>query len=514
MALCWAAFEYFVKFDGTNGEINLALSNKLRFLITEAVMQEEEEHRFLKARSDEDKTFLLALYRAAAITASANKFCPFLASLQLQNLHMYLRTFAPKAEPRKVAKAIPKMPARMPGTTNELPPLAVAIPHAVLGPPTVAFDAISYRGAIQVLYGKCKPTKEQSSPPKLSSPASESQPKRRLMVQGSSRKVPGMPFINGRKDRDEDLLLFKELHRREKDRLASLLQPVSDEFEPNIAGKLKTPPATPLFPSLEMEANAPGNNVQREIPIIQPLSRFADNSDALKGRTVTVRTPNSKPNRIPQRSVTPGQKQRISASTENKNSKVAAQILNQKRAQFTTDSNRKTNVIANSAKPTNQKSSQTDFLSSNLSKDIKTKPENRGVSPSVRSTIAAQIPGFSNDTPPNLRTDRATSATRGRPVAANPTASVRQKQDPASRPRRQSCSPAEEREAKPKQQSATKSANSSANASPSHGFGRMMTTTKSQMDMAFKHMVIAKDRINSRHLGITSGRSSGQNELD
>ncbi|KAJ6983878.1 hypothetical protein NC653_026637 [Populus alba x Populus x berolinensis] len=69
---------------------------------------------------------------------------------------------------------------------------------------------------------------------------------------------------------------------------------------------------------------------------------------------------------------------------------------------------------------------------------------------------------------------------------------------------------AEEREAKPKQQSATKSANSSANASPSHGFGRMTTTTKSQMDMAFKHMVIAKDRINSRHLGITSG----QNELD
>jgi hypothetical protein len=56
-------------------------------------------------------------------------------------------------------------------------------------------------------------------------------------MKGSSRKVPGMPFIKGRKDRDEDLLLFKELHRREKDRLACLLQPVSDEFEPNIAGK-------------------------------------------------------------------------------------------------------------------------------------------------------------------------------------------------------------------------------------------------------------------------------------
>ncbi|KAJ6432386.1 hypothetical protein OIU84_019597 [Salix udensis] len=177
------------------------------------------------------------------------------------------------------------------------------------------------------------------------------------------------------------------------------------------------------------------------------------------------------------------------------------------------------------------------------------------------STIPSQIPGFSNDTPLNLRTDRATSATatRGRLAAANPAASIRQKQDPTPRPRRQSCSPSvtrgrkesneenltsskgktvtgnngaqifgsrmvekvmtarkfggEDREAKPKQHSATKSANSSANASPGQGFGRMMMT-KSQMDMAFKHMVIARDRINSRHLGITYGRSSGQTELD
>lgn len=37
--------------------------------------------------------------------------------------------------------------------------------------------------------------------------------------------------------------------------------------------RLKTPPATPLFPSLEMEANAPEMVVQRELPIIQTLSR-------------------------------------------------------------------------------------------------------------------------------------------------------------------------------------------------------------------------------------------------
>lgn len=56
---------------------------------------------------------------------------------------MNLSTLSPKASPRKVAMAIPKMPARIPGTTKELHPLAVAIPHAVVGPPTLAFDAKS-----------------------------------------------------------------------------------------------------------------------------------------------------------------------------------------------------------------------------------------------------------------------------------------------------------------------------------------------------------------------------------
>lgn len=48
---------------------------------------------------------------------------------------MCLRTINPKPMPRKVAIKIPKMPARIPGTTKELHPLAVAIPHAVVGPP-------------------------------------------------------------------------------------------------------------------------------------------------------------------------------------------------------------------------------------------------------------------------------------------------------------------------------------------------------------------------------------------
>lgn len=45
--------------------------------------------------------------------------------------------------PRKVAMAIPKTPARIAGTVRELQPLVVAIPQAVVGPPTLALEAIN-----------------------------------------------------------------------------------------------------------------------------------------------------------------------------------------------------------------------------------------------------------------------------------------------------------------------------------------------------------------------------------
>ncbi|XP_010535052.1 PREDICTED: mucin-17 [Tarenaya hassleriana] len=69
----------------------------------------------------------------------------------------------------------------------------------------------------------------------------------------------------------------------------------------------------------------------------------------------------------------------------------------------------------------------------------------RGTSPTARSRPwkPSDMPGFSLETPPNLRTtlpDRPLSATRGRPGAPNPrSASV--EPGPTVRPRRQSCSP-------------------------------------------------------------------------
>lgn len=108
------------------------------------------------------------------------------------------------------------------------------------------------------------------------------------------------------------------------------------------------------------------------------------------------------------------------------------------------------------SKPQNQ----TDFLTSNLSKNLitssatKTKPRSRGVSPSplARSTIPLiQYPGigFSDETPPNLKTDRSTSATRGRPHPTGappptPTTNVVVHPEPSpmkTRIRQSSCSP-------------------------------------------------------------------------
>ncbi|KAM0947224.1 hypothetical protein DsansV1_C08g0083881 [Dioscorea sansibarensis] len=110
------------------------------------------------------------------------------------------------------------------------------------------------------------------------------------------RSAHGMPPI-ARRQHDEDLALFKEMIKREKEPAVSLLQPISVEFESGEGnyplykipswkkeadflaaadGKndydwLKTPPGTPLFPSLDLEAEDPLLNmaVHKELPILQ-----------------------------------------------------------------------------------------------------------------------------------------------------------------------------------------------------------------------------------------------------
>lgn len=126
----------------------------------------------------------------------------------------------------------------------------------------------------------------------------------------SSGRLRFFPPTNAKKDRDEELALFRELFKREREKSTNLLEAVSTEFE-HIDGNsvvykissgkkadtpgsetekndydwLKTPPATPLFQSLEMDVGQANNAnmvVHKELPIIAPLkaSRFSEKTDS------------------------------------------------------------------------------------------------------------------------------------------------------------------------------------------------------------------------------------------
>ncbi|KAJ8615961.1 hypothetical protein MRB53_035333 [Persea americana] len=265
-------------------------------------------------------------------------------------------------------------------------------------------------------------------------------------MKGGHRRI-FRPPVDAQKDRDDDLLLFHEMRRREKERSVNLLL-VSDELESNSgnyplyripsamkgAGNeffpfesdkndydwLKTPPATPLFPSLEMEAAGANFVMQREIPILQPIkhSRFAGHSTSEAPKPIF--TPKS--TNLKSRSATPNTKPSVTIKPPQTNKPIS--VPTQKSTQPTPDTRKKSNFPSISAKPmvSNQASSNIGPETSNPKHrpNVTDRPKSRGVSPLVRSRIPATIPGFSYETPPNLRTsapsDRSTSASRGRPV--------------------------------------------------------------------------------------------------
>ncbi|KAL7106215.1 hypothetical protein ACP275_07G098200 [Erythranthe tilingii] len=244
------------------------------------------------------------------------------------------------------------------------------------------------------------------------------------------------------KDKDEELSFFRNIQKREKEQVASLLQPVSEEFEANgnyglhrmesggrkgagfDTGKndynwLKTPPATPLFPSLEMETNGQELVIQREIPILQPLSRFAGYSKGKKTSSIPI-SPKPMP-KLPQRYKTPNARPSISPSIENKNMK-SPPIINQR-------------------KSTPNEKIHPNFPTSllDLSKLSTTTNEPNSSINNLKNR------GLSDNTPPNnLRTmtnHRPASTTRGRSTNQNYLAAGPRKQDTNSNMRRQSCSP-------------------------------------------------------------------------
>ncbi|XP_074570386.1 uncharacterized protein LOC141826982 [Curcuma longa] len=112
-------------------------------------------------------------------------------------------------------------------------------------------------------------------------------------------------------EEQKDLVLFGEILKRDKERAISLLQPESIEFEPaqdlyrlhqislgrrdflNAESSkhdydwLKTPPATPLFPSIEMEATSRAKPVlHKDIALLHPFvpSRFKGKAEEAKAQ--------------------------------------------------------------------------------------------------------------------------------------------------------------------------------------------------------------------------------------
>ncbi|XP_012837557.1 PREDICTED: zonadhesin-like [Erythranthe guttata] len=347
------------------------------------------------------------------------------------------------------------------------------------------------------------------------------------------------------KDKHEELSFFRDIQKREKEQAASLLQPVSEEFEANgnyglyrmesegrkragfDTGKndynwLKTPPATPLFPSLEMETNGQELVIQREIPILQPLSRFAESSQGTKASSIPI-SPKPKP-KLLQRYTTPNARPSISPSFENKNMK-SPPIINQKKSI--------------PVKSTPNEKVHPNFPTSsliNLTKNATTMEPNSSIN-NLKNR------GLSDNTPPNnLRTTtnhRPASTTRGRSTNQNYLPAGPQKEDASSNLRRQSCSPSVTRGRKvvdsdnKSQQhvgnrggggqvlgsrmvdrfmnsrisSGDERQSAKIKVNESSGFGRLMS--KTSLDMAIKHTEFQKDSsISTRKHGIVQGRKS------
>ncbi|XP_026423932.1 serine/arginine repetitive matrix protein 2-like [Papaver somniferum] len=347
-----------------------------------------------------------------------------------------------------------------------------------------------------------------------------------------------------KEDNEEELALFLEMRKREKDRsnllnsggqsLGSKLEnsPIykivssarprkADEFLNSENDKsdydwLITPPRTPLFPSLEMDAErnainrlglgtpkarqtslksklansqveigARGNPAFRQQPPSSPGLHFSSagtRRPASSGGRLSTASRPATPTRQPTLSLTantsrpstPTSRPTLPAS---KSMALSGRFSNPS-ARSSTPTSRMTappsKSVSRSATPTRRPSATSCLLvprsmtptrrpstpskvssvsaplsrSSSVSKSGPTTTRNpvpaRGSSPTVKSRPwkLLEMPGFSLEAPPNLRTsvpERPASASRGRPQAPNVRSSVECGSN--GRPRRQSCSP-------------------------------------------------------------------------
>ncbi|KAG9453974.1 hypothetical protein H6P81_006878 [Aristolochia fimbriata] len=351
--------------------------------------------------------------------------------------------------------------------------------------------------------------------------------------QAAMHQRPGRTLGTMMKEKEEELALFLEMRKREKERNSLLLQspedldstlgqkggssPIfkivsstppprktaTDDFLNSEGDKtdydwLLTPPGTPLFPSLETETNKPTVMSQIGTPKTRPTalkSRLANpqvepaskanagtrpsSSPGLNSSSTGIRRPSSsggpgsvtarssrpatptgrpvvpstsKPSRpstptsrasIPSRSAVPSTKS--SASTARSSTPTARPTVPATAKTATRSATPTRRPSTPSSRPA---SAGPPGRSSSVSKTAppsKNPIPSRGTSPTVKSRPwkPSEMPGFSLEAPPNLRTslpERPLSASRGRPGAPSSRSSSVEP-TPNGRPRRQSCSP-------------------------------------------------------------------------
>ncbi|KAH9301387.1 hypothetical protein KI387_012970, partial [Taxus chinensis] len=305
------------------------------------------------------------------------------------------------------------------------------------------------------------------------------------------------------KERDDDLALFHDIHKRDKEFTGNLLLPVSDEFEAVMGGDkisssplykipestprrrggssdfltadgdksdyswLLTPPGTPLFPSLEMEALVTGFG-QMENPMVRPLaaiktSRLSDSqaNSSLKSRksgstsrqttpsyAAAKKPPTTSSNSTPSsRSSTPSSRSSVPAYKPSSRPSTRSLTPVQRSS---TPAQKPSTTAQQSANPRLTQNNPPSGRSSSVSKASSLVSRNpvlsQGTLPTVKSRPLqpSSIVGFSIETPPNLRTNipgRATSANRGRPGAPSSAQSRTGAPISSDKPKRQSCSP-------------------------------------------------------------------------
>ncbi|KAG1363688.1 putative endochitinase A [Cocos nucifera] len=186
------------------------------------------------------------------------------------------------------------------------------------------------------------------------------------------------------------------MFKREKEKTMSLLQPVSDEFEPGQGQSVE-----PKHGQRPKSPSSKSSSSSRSVtPSTRPTSSLGKTT--LKGAAI----PTDRPNK------------------------------------FISNSNKRSNQPIVTPRPIKELPTNS-TITPKKSSDAKAR--GRGISPLVRSTIPTTISGFSNETPPNLITTastipgRASSATRGR--SGNPTLGSAESKLEHGKSRRQSCSP-------------------------------------------------------------------------